>query len=51
MSAMTDVQRRFEELRSSDSPSPGDLDALWADLTPATVEEVLGAWAGGGGEA
>ncbi len=29
------------------SASTDDLDALWADLAPVTVEEILGAWRGG----
>jgi hypothetical protein len=44
---MTDAHERFQRLRTSDSPSLEELDALWADLTPVGVEEVLGAWRGG----
>ncbi|MFA6298605.1 MAG: DUF4334 domain-containing protein [Nocardioides sp.] len=44
---MTDVKQRFDDLRSAESAKPEDLDALWADLRPVTVDEVLGAWRGG----
>lgn len=44
---MTEPSRRFAELRASASPSKEALDALWADLMPTTVEEILGAWKGG----
>jgi hypothetical protein len=44
---MTDVRQRFDELRAADNADPGDLDALWADLAPVTVDEILGAWRGG----
>jgi hypothetical protein len=44
---MSDLKRRFDELRSAEQADPADLDALWADLSPVTVEEILGAWRGG----
>ncbi|MDO9497824.1 MAG: DUF4334 domain-containing protein [Nocardioides sp.] len=44
---MTDVKQRFDDLRSAGSAKPEDLDDLWADLRPVTVDEVLGAWRGG----
>lgn len=44
---MTDIKQRFDELRAAEPADPGDLDALWADLTPVTVEEILGPWRGG----
>lgn len=44
---MTDVKQRFDDLRSAESAKPEDLDDLWADLRPVTVDEVLGAWRGG----
>lgn len=44
---MTELRRRFDDLRAADRADPDDLDALWAELDPVTVEEVLGAWRGG----
>lgn len=44
---MTDVKQRFDDLRDAAAASPDDLDSLWADLAPVTVEEILGAWRGG----
>jgi hypothetical protein len=44
---MTDVKQRFDELRAADSADPVDLDALWAELSPVTVDEILGSWRGG----
>jgi hypothetical protein len=44
---MTDLHERFDALRSAESVSTDELDALWADLAPVTVEEILGAWRGG----
>lgn len=43
----SDVRRRFDALRGADPASTDDLDALWADLAPVSVDEVLGAWRGG----
>lgn len=44
---MTDIRQRFDALRQADAADPADLDALWADLAPVRVEEILGAWRGG----
>ena len=44
---MSDLRRRFDELRSAESARPADLDDLWADLDTVTVEEILGPWRGG----
>ena len=44
---MADLMPRFDELRSVERADPADLDDLWADLDPVTVEEILGAWRGG----
>jgi len=44
---MTELRRRFDDLRAAGRAHPDDLDALWADLEPVTVAEVLGAWRGG----
>jgi hypothetical protein len=44
---MSDIKQRFDELRAADSADPSDLDALWADLAPVTVAEILGPWRGG----
>lgn len=42
-----DIRDRFDKLRSAEQADPGDLDALWSDLAPVTVAEVLGSWRGG----
>ena len=44
---MTDIRSRFEELRAAEHADPADLDALWAELAPAEVDEMLGSWKGG----
>ena len=44
---MADLRHRFDELRSADPAHPAELDALWAELAPVTVDQVLGAWRGG----
>ena len=44
---MTDARQRFDALRAADPADPADLDALWSDLSPVGVDEVLGAWRGG----
>lgn len=44
---MTDIRQRFDALRQADPADPADLDALWADLAVAGVEEILGPWRGG----
>jgi hypothetical protein len=44
---VTDVRTRFDALAADDAPSPAALDALWADLAPASIEDVLGSWRGG----
>lgn len=44
---MTDSTTRFGELRAAERVSPAELDALWSDLEPVTVEEILGSWRGG----
>jgi len=44
---MTDVSTRFDALRQAHPADVGDLDALWADLPPVSVTEILGAWRGG----
>lgn len=44
---MTHITDRFEALRSASAATVAALDALWADLAPVGVEEVLGRWAGG----
>jgi hypothetical protein len=41
------VRERFDALRDAASASPADLDALWADLTVLSVDEMLGSWRGG----
>jgi hypothetical protein len=41
------LRERFESLRDAPSPSPADLDALWADLGTLRPEDMLGAWRGG----
>ncbi|MGO4256703.1 DUF4334 domain-containing protein [Marmoricola sp. RAF53] len=38
---------RFDTLVAAPSPSPAELDALWADLATVRVEEMLGSWRGG----
>lgn len=47
MTHVTSTRERFDALRAAPSADPFDLDALWADLEPVTVEEVLGPWRGG----
>jgi len=42
-----DIPARFAALRDAERADPVDLDALWADLRPVTVEEILGSWRGG----
>lgn len=44
---MTDIRQRFDALRQADRADPAELDALWADLATADVEEILGPWRGG----
>lgn len=44
---MTDIRQRFDALRQAEAADPAELDALWADLAPARVEEILGPWRGG----
>ena len=41
------TRERFDELRDAASPTATQLDELWADLEVATVEDMLGHWAGG----
>jgi len=41
------LSTRFDALVADESPSTTLLDALWADLAPATVECMLGSWRGG----
>lgn len=38
---------RFEALRAAPRAQVDDLNALWADLRPTTVAELLGSWRGG----
>lgn len=45
--AATPLLDRFAALRDADSASPQDLDAIWAALPTASVEDVLGVWRGG----
>ncbi|WP_370246511.1 DUF4334 domain-containing protein [Nocardioides sp.] len=44
---MTDLHARFAALRDADRAAPADLDALWADLRPVRVADILGHWRGG----
>lgn len=44
---MTDTRKRFDDLRAADHADPADLDALWADLAPVEVSEMIGSWRGG----
>jgi hypothetical protein len=44
---MTPLKQRFDDLREAERAATDDLDALWADLEPVTVEEILGPWRGG----
>ncbi|WP_232676432.1 DUF4334 domain-containing protein [Nocardioides sp. R-C-SC26] len=44
---MTDLHDRFDALRRANAVEPADLDALWRDLAPASIEEMLGGWRGG----
>jgi len=44
---MSQITQRFAALRDADEVAPADLDALWADLVPVAVDEVLGRWRGG----
>jgi hypothetical protein len=41
---MTPLKQRVDDLREAERAATDDLDALWADLEPVTVEEILGAW-------
>ncbi len=41
------ARERFDALRSAESASPADLDALWTDLEVLDASEMLGAWRGG----
>ena len=42
------ARQRFDELRQRSTPIPdAELDAFWATLPPATIEEMLGEWSGG----
>lgn len=41
------VRERFDSLVAASSPTPAQLDALWAELAPLRAEEMLGAWRGG----
>jgi hypothetical protein len=41
------VRDQFEALRTAETASPADLDALWADLAVTTVPAMLGSWRGG----
>ncbi|MDP2773241.1 MAG: DUF4334 domain-containing protein [Nocardioides sp.] len=44
---MTDVKQRFDHLRAAEAVTPQELDDLWTELRPVTVEAVLGPWRGG----
>lgn len=44
---MSDLRARFEAFRDADGVDTADLDQLWADLRPVSVDEVLGPWRGG----
>jgi hypothetical protein len=44
---VTDIRQRFDALRQAERADPADLDALWADLAPLGVQEILGPWRGG----
>ena len=44
---MTTLKQRFDDLRDAERAATDDLDALWSDLAPVTVDEILGAWRGG----
>lgn len=44
---MTQLTHRFGLLRDAAAPSVEELDALWSDLAPLGVEEILGHWRGG----
>ena len=41
------LRARFDDLAARPAASPADLDALWADLSAVTTEELLGSWRGG----
>jgi hypothetical protein len=47
VTGVTDVRARFDALVADTAPTPEALDALWAELAPATVEGILGSWRGG----
>jgi hypothetical protein len=44
---VTAARARFDALTRDDAPSPEDLDSLWADLAPASIDGILGSWRGG----
>lgn len=41
------LRARFDALAAAPGPAPADLDALWSDLVPVRVEDMLGSWHGG----
>jgi len=45
--ASVSLSTRFDALAGSAAPSRDELDALWADLAPATIPLMLGSWRGG----
>jgi hypothetical protein len=45
--AAVSVRARFDVLAAAEDSGVADLDALWADLAPATVQGMLGGWHGG----
>jgi hypothetical protein len=45
---MTDARNTFDEFKNREGQIPdAELDALWAVLTPASIDFMLGEWAGG----
>lgn len=42
-----DTRSTFDDLRSATTVAPADLDALWAALPVARVDDLRGAWRGG----
>lgn len=44
---MTDIRQRFDALRQAERADLAELDALWTDLAPVGVTEILGPWRGG----
>lgn len=45
---MTDARTTFTEFKRRADPIPdAELDDFWATLTPATIDEMIGEWAGG----